>query len=45
VATIRGTAADLLLLLWGRMDADDPAIGWDGDHERGRAALNGALVP
>ena len=45
VATIQGPAADLLLLLWGRMDADDPAISWDGDREQGRAALNGALVP
>jgi uncharacterized protein (TIGR03083 family) len=45
VATIRGTAADLLLLLWGRLDADDPAVGWHGDRERGRAALSGALVP
>jgi len=45
VATIQGTAADLLLLLWGRLDADDPAIGWLGDRGRGRAALQGALVP
>ena len=45
VATVRGTAADLLLLLWGRVDAGDPAIGWDGDREQGRAALSGALVP
>jgi uncharacterized protein (TIGR03083 family) len=45
VATIQGTAADLLLLLWGRLDADDPAIGWLGDRGRGRAALEGALVP
>jgi uncharacterized protein (TIGR03083 family) len=45
VATISGTAAELLLLLWGRLDARDPAFGWDGDRERGRAALGGALVP
>jgi uncharacterized protein (TIGR03083 family) len=45
VATAAGTAADLLLLLWGRLDADDRAIAWHGDRERGRAALVGALVP
>ena len=45
VATVRGTAAGLLLLLWGRLDADDPAISWSGDREPGRAALNRALVP
>ena len=45
VATAAGTAADLLLLLWGRLDAGDPAIAWHGDRERGRAALGGALVP
>jgi uncharacterized protein (TIGR03083 family) len=45
VATIGGTAADLLLLLWGRLDADDPAIVWRGDRDQGRAALSGALVP
>jgi uncharacterized protein (TIGR03083 family) len=45
VAAVSGTAAGLLLLLWGRLAADDPAIGWDGDRERGQAALSGALVP
>jgi uncharacterized protein (TIGR03083 family) len=45
VAAVSGTAADLLLLLWGRRGAGDPALGWDGDGERGRAALSGALVP
>jgi uncharacterized protein (TIGR03083 family) len=45
VAAISGAAADILLLLWGRLDAGDPAIGWDGDRERGQAALSGALVP
>src|SRR5579872_5162734 len=37
VATIRGTAANLLLLLWGRVDPDDTVIAWHGDRERGRA--------
>jgi len=45
VATIRGTAADLLLLLWGRLAAGDPALTWAGDRELGQAALGGALVP
>ncbi len=45
VATISGTAADLLLLLWGRLAADDPAVAWDGDRELGRSVLGGALVP
>jgi uncharacterized protein (TIGR03083 family) len=45
VAAIQATAAGLLLLLWGRLDADDPAIAWSGDREQGRAALSGSLVP
>jgi uncharacterized protein (TIGR03083 family) len=43
--TLRGTAADLLLLLWGRLDAGDPAVSCDGRPELARAALSGALVP
>ena len=45
VATVSGTAADLLLLLWGRLDAGDPAVTWDGDSELARSVLAGALVP
>jgi MDMPI-like protein len=45
VATIRGTAASLLLLLWRRLPAADPAIAWDGDREKAQATLGGALVP
>ncbi len=45
VATVRATAASLLLLLWGRLPADDPAIAWDGDRQSAQAALGGALVP
>ena len=45
VATVRGTAADLLLLLWGRRADDDPALTWSGDREPGQAVLSGALVP
>jgi len=45
VATASGTAADLLLLLWARLAADDPAVAWDGDLELARSVLAGALVP
>jgi uncharacterized protein (TIGR03083 family) len=45
VAIVSGTAADLLLLLWGRLAADDPAVSWDGDRELARSVLAGALVP
>jgi uncharacterized protein (TIGR03083 family) len=45
VATASGTAADLLLLLWGRLAAGDPAITWDGDLELAHSVLAGALVP
>jgi len=45
VATASGTAADLLLLLWGRLDAGDPAITWDGDRGLAGSVLAGALVP
>ena len=45
MATIRAAAADLLLLLWGRLPADDQAITWDGDREKAQAALGGSLVP
>ena len=45
VATIRATAASLLLMLWGRLPADGPAIAWEGDRRTAQAALGGALVP
>jgi uncharacterized protein (TIGR03083 family) len=45
LATISATAADLLLLLWGRLCPDDPAVSWDGDFLRARALLEAALVP
>jgi hypothetical protein len=45
VATIRATTADLLLVLWGRLPADDQAVTWDVDSAKGRAALGGSLVP
>ena len=45
VATIGGTAANLLLLLWGRLSPDDPSITWDGDRQNAQGTLSGALVP
>ena len=45
VASVRGTAANLLLLLWGRRADGDPALAWSGDREAGRAVLTAALVP
>jgi uncharacterized protein (TIGR03083 family) len=42
---LRGTAADLMLLLWGRLAVDDPAITCDGPRELARSGLSGALVP
>ena len=34
VATMDATAATLLLVLWGRLPADDPAVTWSGDQDR-----------
>jgi uncharacterized protein (TIGR03083 family) len=45
VAAICATAAQLLLLLWGRLPADDQAITWDGDRDKALATLARALVP
>ncbi len=45
VATIRATAAELLLLLWGRLPAEDQAITWEGDRETALATLGRPLVP
>ncbi len=45
VAAIEATAADLLLLLWGRLSADDPAIAWAGDRRAAQATLSSKLVP
>jgi uncharacterized protein (TIGR03083 family) len=45
VATARAGAADLLLMLWRRLPADDRAITWDGDVELARATLGGGLTP
>jgi hypothetical protein len=45
VATAQARAADLLLLLWGRLPADDPLITWNGDQAGAAAVLDGSLVP
>jgi uncharacterized protein (TIGR03083 family) len=45
VAAVRATAADLLLMLWGRLAADDPAIAWEDDSQEARATLGHALTP
>jgi uncharacterized protein (TIGR03083 family) len=45
VSTISGPAGDLLLLLWGRLPANDPAITWDGERQQAEALLQLALVP
>lgn len=45
VATARGAAADLLLMLWNRIPTDDDAITWHGDRDAGRQVLAIPLVP
>ena len=45
VATMDATAAILLLVLWGRLPAEDPAVTWNGDRQKALASLAGALVP
>ena len=45
VATMKATAATLLLVLWGRLPADDPAVTWSGDRQKARISLSRPLVP
>lgn len=45
VATVSGKAGALLLMLWHRLPADDPAFAWSGDAGRGRALLGAAVTP
>ncbi len=45
VATASGAAGDLLLMLWHRLPAGDPAITWAGDHVTAQSILAGPLVP
>lgn len=44
-AEISATAEQLLLMLWGRVPADDSSISWSGDRAAGAAALAGPLTP
>ncbi|WP_374293550.1 maleylpyruvate isomerase family mycothiol-dependent enzyme [Streptomyces olivochromogenes] len=44
VVTLAARAENLLLLLWGRLPADDEAFVWDGDPEAGRRILEGPLT-
>ncbi|UED84474.1 maleylpyruvate isomerase family mycothiol-dependent enzyme [Streptomyces profundus] len=45
VATLSAPAEQLLLLLWGRIPADSPALHWSGDHPAALAFLAGPLTP
>ncbi|MFE6925678.1 maleylpyruvate isomerase family mycothiol-dependent enzyme [Nocardia sp. NPDC057663] len=45
VAELAGTASDLLLALWARRSASDPALAWTGDRAAGERVLAGPLVP
>ncbi|WP_205325943.1 maleylpyruvate isomerase family mycothiol-dependent enzyme [Glycomyces sp. YM15] len=44
-AEVSGTAERLLLVLWGRVSADDASITWSGDRAAGDEVLAGALTP
>lgn len=45
VAELTGTSSDLLLALWQRKDAEDPALHWKGNWAAGKRVLAGPLVP
>ncbi|WP_406724796.1 maleylpyruvate isomerase family mycothiol-dependent enzyme [Streptomyces sp. GD-15H] len=45
VAEISGKAERLLLMVWGRVSADDASISWSGDRAAGAAVLTGPLTP
>ncbi|MGW1711469.1 hypothetical protein ACWCP8_40135 [Streptomyces sp. NPDC002206] len=45
VATLTGTAEQLLLLLWGRMPTSHDGFNWRGDVQAGLDILAGALTP
>ena len=45
IAEVSGSASDLLLFAWGRLDADAPALTWSGDVEGAKALLGGVLTP
>lgn len=45
VAEVHGAASDLLLLGWGRLDADADVLAWSGDEASGRAIVRAGLTP
>ena len=45
VAEVAGTASDLLLLGWRRLDADAPVLRWSGDVTAGQELVRGGLTP
>lgn len=45
VAGLTAAAADLFLMLWGRVPATASTIRWDGDVPAGLRVLDGPLVP
>lgn len=45
VAEVSGPASDLLLLGWGRLDADASGLTWSGDPAAGRQFVAGGLTP
>lgn len=45
LATVSGSASDLLLLGWGRLDADAPDLRWSGDGASGKALVRAGLTP
>jgi|SRR5829696_1867980 len=45
VATLTGTASELLLMLWGRRHAESAEIDWSGDRAAARTVLKGPLTP
>lgn len=45
VAQVTGSASDLLLLGWGRLDPASERLGWSGDAARGQAWVRAGLTP
>jgi uncharacterized protein (TIGR03083 family) len=45
VASVSGSASDLLLLGWGRLDADAPVLRWAGDVGAGQEIVRAGLTP
>ena len=45
VATMDATAGTLLLVLWGRLPVDDPAVTWTGDRRKALASLTARWCP